>query len=221
MNKWLSLSVRLLFATTIVFLFQSGLRAQSIWSNPITGTNPSAENPYTTGQTIDPNITVEGLFRGPGLIANSGADRFNARDWTLSGTLDPNDYFDFTLAPNAGFQINFVSFVFTAQRNGNGPRDFSFRSSLDNFATEIAAPSATGGTIDLSAFTNIQDAISFRLYGFNSLSVAGTFSIDDFTFNGSVVPEPATVLLICAGAAGLVRTVRRRRKTEVEQPLAV
>ncbi|MFN0035637.1 MAG: T9SS type A sorting domain-containing protein [Saprospiraceae bacterium] len=44
------------------------------------------------------------------------------------------------------------------------------------------------GTIDLSgpSFQGLTSSITFRFYGWESTSAAGTFSINDFTFNGSV-----------------------------------
>ena len=178
----------------IIFLFLQvvicGSISAQIWSNPITGTNPNLDNPYTTGQTVDPNITVSGIGRGSGISGASANDRYSASGWNTSipATLDINDYFYFTLTPNAGYQIDFSSFTYTAQRSNSGPQNFSFRSSLDNFATDIGAPTATGTTIVLSAtqFQNITAPITFRLYGYGATGGAGTFSVNDFQFVAGV-----------------------------------
>ena len=175
----------------------------ALWSNPITGTNPSTYNPYTTGQTVASDLTVSGIFRGSGITANAGSDRYNATSWTTSTSLDSNDYFGFTLTPNDGFRMDLTSFVYTAQRSGSGPSSFAFRSSLDSFAANIGTPTSTGTTIDLSSvsYQDVSSAITFRLYGFNS--AGGTFSVNDFTFNGSMelipVPEPITWAMLSFG----------------------
>lgn len=173
------------------------LFGQSIWTNPINGSNPSADNPFTAGQTVNANLTVSGIGRGSGITANAGGDRYNATGWSLT-SLDLNDYFYFTLTPNSGFQINLVSFVYNGQRSGTGPNNFVFRSSLDNYSANIGSPTATGVTIDLtgSQFQNVAGSITFRFYGYGGTAAAGTFSINDFIFNGTLtsIPMPINVL---------------------------
>ena len=68
-------------------------------------------------------------------------------------------------------------------------------------------------------FSGLTSPVEFRLYGWGASSGTGTFSVNDFTFNGtlSAVPEPSTYAAI-AGVAGLavalVRKRGRRRPTE-------
>ncbi|MDX1913072.1 MAG: T9SS type A sorting domain-containing protein [Saprospiraceae bacterium] len=161
--------------------------AQSIFDNPITGTNPNTDNPYTTGQNVNANITVSGIGRGSGINGNNANDRYNANSWNTS-SIDLTAYFYWTLTPNAGRRIDLSSFVYTGQASGTGPTAFEFRSSLDNYTASIGAPDANGETIDLSgaAYQNITSAITFRLYGWNASGAGGTFSVNDFTFNGAV-----------------------------------
>jgi hypothetical protein len=172
-----------------VCLLAGPSQAASIFTNPITDSNPSASNPYTTGQTVSANLTVSGIGRGSGLSGNTGSGRYNATSWSLS-SLDANDYFTWTLTPNSGFEIDLNSFVYTGQRSTTGPSSFAFRSSLDSFASNIGSPSATGATISLSAasFQNITAPITFRLYAWGGSNAAGTFSVNDFTFDGSISP---------------------------------
>lgn len=168
-------------------LYASLSWGQSIFTNPITGTNPNTSNPYTTGQTVDANITVSGIGRGTGIAGSNANDRYNASGWS-TGAIDLNDYFTFTLTPSLGYEIDFVSLVYTSQASGTGPTNFAVRSSIDGFSSNIATPAVGGATIDLSAasYQNITTAITFRVYGFNAGAAGGTFSINDFTFNGNV-----------------------------------
>ena len=162
---------------------------QSMFTNPITGTNPNTFNPYTTGENYDPNITVTGISRGAGIAGAAGDDRYNATGWN-SPTFDVNDYFEFTLNPNSGAAINFLNFSYTAQASATGPTSFVLRSSVDGFIANIGTPTATGVTIGLSAaaYQGIIAPITFRIYGWAASSTTGTFSINDFIFDGSVLP---------------------------------
>jgi hypothetical protein len=166
--------------------------SQSIFDNPITGVNPNTANPYSTGQNVNPNITVSGIGRGSGVTGANADNRYNASGWN-SAALDANDYYEFTLTPNSGQAISFISLVFTLQSSATGPQNsnLALRSSVDGFTTTIATPTTAGtpgasNTIDLSApqFQNISAAITFRIYAWAASGAGGTFSVNDFTFNG-------------------------------------
>lgn len=169
----------------LLVLFSVNTNAQSIWSNPITGTNPSTSNPYLLGQTTDPNIIVSGIGRGPGINPSSANDRYSASNWN-SASLNPDDYFHFTLQPVTGYEIEFTSFTYTGQASGTGPIAFSLRSSIDNYASEIGTATAAGAALSLSAFQNISAPITFRLFAWGASASTGTFSINSFSFEGMV-----------------------------------
>lgn len=173
----------------------------AIFANTITGTNPSSTNPYILGQTFDANITVGGIKRGTGIGVASANDRYSANGWS-TGALDANDYFEFTLTPNAGYKIDFNNLVYTGTASGTGPVSFAFRSSVDGFTTNIGTPTATGATIPLSAaaYQNITNQITYRFYAYGANSGTGTFSINDFTFSGNVLCIQPTVFNVTGGA---------------------
>ncbi|HEX5221031.1 MAG TPA: immunoglobulin-like domain-containing protein [Verrucomicrobiae bacterium] len=203
--------VCLLVAVICGYCATNTASAQTIFTNPITGTNPNTSNPYTTGQTVDVNITVSGIGRGPGIVSANANDRYSASGWNSS--FDADDYFEWTLTPNSGYKINFVSFVYTGQASGTGPTGFAFRASVDGFTANIGTPAAAATTISLadSAYQNITEAITFRLYGFGASQSGGTFSVNNFTFNGTVVstciiPTAFNVTgggSYCSGGAGV------------------
>lgn len=167
---------------------------QSIFDNPITGTNPNTNDPYIIGQTVNANIIVSGIGRGIGISGTNAINRYNANGWNTV-SLDNTAYFYFTITPNTGYQISFVSFVYNGQASGTGPTSFAFRSSLDGFVSDIGTPTASGATINLSAtlFQNVTTPITFRIYGWGASGGSGTFSINDFTFNGSVSAIPCFI----------------------------
>ncbi len=180
-NRWLVL-LSLIFGLGV-----NGYGQVAIWTNPITGTNPNTSNPYTTGQTVVSNITVSGIGRGSGIAGTNATDRYNANGW--GATFDGNDHYSFTLTPSSGFKIDFSSFVFVTQISPtNPPTTFQLRSSVDNYASNIGSVTSTGGSVSLSTsnYQGITSAITFRLYAFGGSSATATFSVNSFTFNGTV-----------------------------------
>jgi hypothetical protein len=161
---------------------------KTIWTNPITGTNPSASDPYITGDVVDGNITVSGIRRGPGIVARTTANRYDASGWNAP-SINGLKYFEFTLSPKAGYKINLASLVFNGTANAVGPTSFALQSSIDDFDSTIGIVVAGANTINLTdnSFQNITGTITFRLYAWNASSAVGTFGINDFTFNGTVV----------------------------------
>ncbi len=160
---------------------------QSIFNNPITDPNPSISNPFVVGQIVDANIVASGIGRGAGINGANAANRYNARSWNTAA-LDNTAYFEFTLNPNMGYEIDFISFIYTGQASGAGPNAIALRSSLDAYTSDIGVPTIAGSTIDLSAmaYQNISGPITFGIYAWGASSAIGTFSINDFTFNGIV-----------------------------------
>lgn len=174
---------------TIIFIWIASVNVFSavIFTNPITGTNPNTSNPYTIGQSFDANVTVSGIGRGTGISGANANDRYNASSWNTT-SIDLDAYFELTITPNTDYLINFTNFVYTGQASGTGATSFAFRSSIDGFLTNIGSPNVSGTTISLagSEFQGILSAITFRFYGWGASAGAGTFSINDFTFNGIV-----------------------------------
>lgn len=187
--------------------------AAVLLTNPITGTNPNTSNPFTTGQILLPGVTSTGIGRGAGIGGTSANDRYNAigfNNATAAGTITGDAYFTISLGPTSGNSINFTNFVFTSQASGSGPTGAFVRSSVDSFAANLGTVTTSGGTVSLSAaaFQGITTTTEFRVYGFGASASGGTFSINDFTFNGDVVPEPSAAFL---GSLGALALLRRRR----------
>jgi hypothetical protein len=183
----LKLSIKNSILISILFLNLTFAWGQSIFTNPITGISPNNSNPYIIGQTIDANITVSGIGRGAGATGANANDRYNANSWNTAA-IDLTAYFEWTLTPSAGCDIDFVSFVYTGQASATGPTSFAIKSSLDTYTANIGTPTAGGTTISLAAasYQNVSSAITFRFYGFGASAASGTFSINDFTFNGTI-----------------------------------
>jgi hypothetical protein len=182
--------MKTIYLSMLFIMAFSGAVAQSIFENPITGTNPNTANPYTAGQIVNAGITVSGIGRGTGITGSNTNNRYNATGWN-SASFDANDYFEFTLTPNSGAAISFISAGITLQNSATGPlANWVLRSSKDGFSSDIGSLSSnsTGilNSVDLSApaFQNINTAITFRIYAWGASSGTGTFSVNDFVFNG-------------------------------------
>ncbi|WP_445454032.1 T9SS sorting signal type C domain-containing protein [Flavobacterium sp. 25HG05S-40] len=190
----------------------------SIYANTITGTSPGNTSPYTTGQTFNSNITVSGVVRGAGISGATGNDRYTNTNWTLSTSIDNDDYIELSLTPGTGYSINFENLIFTNQRSGSGPTKFAVRSSLNSFSTDLGVYTNTGNnipsteTLSLSGvdFDDVSSPITFRIYGYSATNAGGTGSINDFIFNGNVVCTQPTAYAVtgggayCSGGSGVV-----------------
>nr|WP_294775768.1 YDG domain-containing protein [uncultured Flavobacterium sp.] len=184
------------------FLASPKISSQAtIWTNPITGSNPAAANPYTAGQTVNANLTASGVGYASGLSALTSTNTYNIGGWTTNATIDDTQYFSFTLTPATGYKMNMSSFVYTGTAGSRAPRSFAFRSDVngDNFTTNVGSPNTAGTTINLTGadYQNLSTATSFRFYGFNCTSgstAARSYSINDFTFSGSVLGSDTTAL---------------------------
>ena len=145
-------------------------------------------------------VTASALTKS-GFTSTAGTNGFRGNDWplgatngssTFTGTIDPTKYIEFTLTAATGQSFSNPKVRFDLYRSSTGPRQWAWRSSLNNFASNIAMDSlATGVTAsngeltmtDISQ-TNADNvfqltqsnltAVTFRLYGFNAEASTGT-----------------------------------------------
>lgn len=164
------------------------------------------------------NVTASTLTRGSGITAVSANNAFESSGWTTATSVDLNDYYGFTLMPDAGFMMTLTDISFGEKRDNDGILKFEIRSSLDSFAAAIAGTVTTIGpgsgantwTFGLgSAFQDLTTAVGLRIYGYDADNAGGTWRLQNFgtndglVVNGSVaaVPEPAAFLfggMVCS-----------------------
>ena len=181
----------------------------------------------TTSGTTDPtsvpvaDAVVFSSFAATGVGANSSAaGRFSFTGWplgatsgsnTFTGNLSSTQYYEITITPASGYKLDLASLVFTVQRSATGVRQWSVRSSIDNFTNNLPASINPANSalqtnsnnsfqiIDRATATaqsgcnivfgkdhlNLTTPVKLRFYGFNAESASGTFSLNGVTINGN------------------------------------
>jgi hypothetical protein len=152
----------------------------------------------------DPNLAVSTITRGSGLNATANLERFNATGWaatSIANAISGNDYMEFTIAPNSGYQFDITTISINFQRSGTGPRGIVLRSSIDGYTTNIDTEKALAditNTTEIFSFTvnhtNNATAVTYRFYcwaeagtGTGGFEGAG----DDIIVAGNVSALPA------------------------------
>ena len=201
-----------------------------------------APAPFAYNGTPIQDVTVGAMKVSESVTSTGSNGNFRASGWALDGAtvgaltgqIDASKYITFTISANAGFTIDMSTITFGLGRSSTGPRQWQWRSSVDNFSAALSNytslnagltntngvlqnpdsnSSWTGNTLTVSGsgFSGLT-SIEFRLYGYNSEVVGGTGGLQGpLSFTGSITAVPAPGALALLGAAGLVGGSRRRR----------
>jgi hypothetical protein len=224
----------------------------------VAGAAPASATPFTatytfTGspgdQASEPvdshpvGALLSDITRGPGIDAHPGLNSMNSDGWTTAMAPDPDDFYEMTITPLAGYDMDVTAFTFTFQRSEVGPHAFQLRYSLDGFA----APIFTGGFGDTTSnlnfsfsntnglggeALNLSSPLTLRIYAYGAEDAEGAFrlGIDSSSrlaglpnilelqgdLSPTAVPEPTSLLLFGSGAAVSWAKARRRTKARVQ-----
>jgi len=152
------------------------------------------ESSYNSNSN-DANLTNSTITRGAGLTASSNADRFNATNWALTSIANAvtgNNYMQFIITPNSGYQFSVSSIVISLQRSGTGPSAVALRNSVDAYATDLDAIKTITDNTNTQTFTftftqnNSSSAITYRVYMYAE-ATGGSGGIGDFSGNDIIV----------------------------------
>lgn len=183
----------------------------------VAGVNFSSFTAVGTGLSANPNASKRFSFTGWPLGATKGSN-------TFTGEIDPGRYYEITITPQPYYSMDLSSINFIVQRSATGVRQWSVRSSIDGFTTNLPAgiqpPNAnlsveagdifqiadratttaqSGCTITLPSvgFTGISTPVTFRFYGFNAESGSGTFSLNNVEILGTatIAPNAPNIIL--------------------------
>lgn len=99
-----------------------------------------------------------------------------------------------TFNVNSGYSCNITSFNFWRQRSSSGPSGMSMTINGTSVGSILATPTTGSyiGNTNVSGFSNLSGTITIVLT--ISGGTGGTFRLDDFTLNGTVVPTSITNL---------------------------
>ena len=151
------------------------------------------------------NLTNSTISRGVGLTAAANANRFNATDWaitSITNAISGNNYMQFTITPNVGFQFDVSSVVINLKRSNTGPSAIVLRSSVNGYTTNLDTQKTIVDNTTTQTFTftfaqsNSSTAITYRFYSFAE-GIGGSGGIgegagNDLIVNGTVTPLAPT-----------------------------
>ena len=190
---------------TSLFLFQTNAQILTFDFNGLAGSEASASS-----NNNDPNLAVATISRGGGLNASNNGNRFNANNWALTNidnAVTGDDYMEFTVTPNTGYEFSITSIDINFQRSGTGTREIELRSSVDGYVSSLGTNfTITDNTsVQTHTFSFAQSAsaspVTFRFYGWaESTSGTGGFegSGNDIVVNGVVTTSAASTATMCA-----------------------
>lgn len=189
-------------------LFLSGLLSASV-SRAQTVATWSFNN--TTAATVGGGefLTASNVTVGSdiGSIAFNGTDFYGQDGWPTTATIDANAYFQFTLTANSNYYLvlNTVSLALrrstTGTAAGSGPQNWILASSLDGYTSVLSSGALTTNyqtfAVTLpAAFQSIGSTVTFRLYGYNSVTTTGgdnRFVTDNITIKGQTSPTTLAI----------------------------
>lgn len=143
--------------------------------------NLSFSNISPTGITCNTNVSTN-IFGGSASWGNA---------------IDTGKYLEFTVTPASGYTLTATSVFFDVWRSGAGANNYTVRSSLDSFTSDLGTGSVTttlsAKTVTLtSVFADLNSPVTFRIYGWGGSST-GDWRLDNIGVNGYVItasPRP-------------------------------
>lgn len=143
----------------------------------------------------DVNLTTSTISRGAGITASANGGRFNAIDWavtSIANAVTGNDYMEFTITPDLGYQFSVSSIYIQLQRSATGPRGIALRNSLDGYAANLDVEYAIVDNTSTQNFTftfaqaDSTVPVTYRVYMYAE-ATSGSGGIGDGTGNDIVV----------------------------------
>jgi len=218
------------FATpsTVLWNFNTAAPASGLPASLSGGVVAQGNNNGTT--TLLTTTSASNGYTGVSGGNNAGAA---ARIGGLNQAASGSAYFEFTLTPTAGGQIQASAISFGSRSTGSGPQAFSIFSSVDGYTTAIATGTMLANStwaLITPTFTTVtgadNTAVTFRIYGYNGTGspAAGTanWRIDDLQLTVDVLgggPTPPAVFSVSPANAATLRAMTSRITVTFNQPV--
>lgn len=170
-------------------------------------TNEPGDQAFTAPSFVASGLAVSNFRRGFGGEPQAWAGAIAARGWAGGQVEAGYDYFEFVITPLAGAILDINEIAFAERRNATGIREFTIRSSLDDYRTDVITPVVIpddGLTRNHqfalgAAFDAIATAVTFRIYGYFTEAFQGRWAVANheelgaFRVSGTISglePEP-------------------------------
>jgi hypothetical protein len=204
-------------AQILVYAFNTG--------SPATATvSPTSIAAHTFGSvfsSVDAGTTSDSSPVSSGYSGSSGSFHFVDNNWNSAAP--GSNFFQFTITPDAGYEVSVSSLSFGYRRTSTGPTSYTVRSSVDGYSADLGAGSLTGTDVwsGISAAfpeETSSSLVTFRIYASDASSASGTLRIDDVKLFGTVsaIPEPSIYALAVGLATLGIVGVRRWRRRELD-----
>ena len=138
---------------------------------------------------IDANLISAGICRGSG-IAAAGGLTYNSSGWEIWAGPQTNDYIQWSITPDPGYEINLSSIDLRYDRSGTGPSRLQLQIDTGSgfntvFTDNSVSDLGENVNINLSTYTNLNSIVTFRIYAYSASSGSGTFDIETHPTYGS------------------------------------
>ena len=147
------------------------------------------------------NLTSSTISRGAGLTASANGGRFNATGWattSIANAVSGDNYMEFTITPNSGYQFNVSSIVINLLRSATGNTQIALRSSVDGYVSNLDVVKSVTDNTSTQTFTytftqaNSTTAVTYRFYSYAE-ATGGSGGIGDGAGNDIIVEGNGTV----------------------------
>ncbi len=148
--------------------------------------------------TTQPANATFSIYTNVGGTCTAAANVFNNNTWNTTGTIDLNNYNEFSIQADSCFGVSLTKLAFTHKvSNVNTIPTWHLRSSVDNFAADIASDSITtniilNDTVILAAAFSNLNQVTFRFYITGISTPGATWRNDNVSlwgFINSVQPQ--------------------------------
>ena len=177
--------------------------------------------------TTEANVSAGDLSRNGITPIATDTLFYNGTDWSVGDY--GAGYYELSLTPDAGFQIDYSTVTFDYIVGSNPTFTTKLVSSVDGFTSALSthtdSPGSASYSDSLAALGVQSGTVTFRVYGFvdgnfGSSGLFGgsvSFNSTDEAVGATGAPEPSSFALIFGG--GLALAIVRRRRHSVRLPL--
>ncbi|GAB3952497.1 hypothetical protein GCM10028805_34650 [Spirosoma harenae] len=185
--------------TSILLLFTLPSVAQIVTYNFAGAPGSQVSQPAASN---DPSLTASAIRRGSGIVEIAGTGSINSRNWNRLSQ-DASDYYEFTLNPTSGHQLNITHLDFFINKSATGPNNYLVAYSIGG-GPETTASSGTIPTanvdqsVGITLSINTPQPVRFRIYAWGATNVLGTLKLTNTLTVTGAAPLPVGLISFTA-----------------------